>query len=108
MTVGMSAPPIGMINSTPKASEIKIISGNSSQAFGKNTNSTPAKMATPNSDKLIAFWPLYVIGRVGMISMSLPAAIRLPVKVRKPRITSATRAPTPNAVIFSGWWQIQR
>ena len=45
---------MGMINSTPKVSEIKIISGNNSQAVGKTTSNTPAKMAMPNSDKYYA------------------------------------------------------
>ena len=39
-----------------------------------------------------------MIGRVGITSWSLPAAIRLPVKVRKPRITSTTSAIVRNAV----------
>ena len=47
------------------------------------------------------FGPCRVIGRVGMISVNLPAAIKLPVNVRKPRMTSATRAPTPNLVTCS-------
>ena len=70
--------------------------------LGASTSHTPARMATANSERLIAFWFRKVMGRVGMISWSLPAAIRLPVKVRKPRITSATRAPMPNAVMRFG------
>ena len=39
-----------------------------------------------------------MIGRVGTISCSLPAAIRLPVNVRYPRITSTPIAPIRNVV----------
>jgi hypothetical protein len=39
-----------------------------------------------------------VIGRVGIISCSLPAAIRLPVNVKPPRITSMAIAPVRNGV----------
>ena len=34
------------------------------------------------------FCPLYVIGRCGNTSCSFPAAIKLPVNVSEPRITS--------------------
>jgi len=56
----------------------------------------------------MAFCPLYVIGRVGMISMSLPAAIKLPVKVRNPKITSATKAPVSNPLSGSRSWFTDR
>ncbi len=39
-------------------------------------------MAIASSRKFRTFWFLYVIGRVGSTSCSLPAAIRLPVNVR--------------------------
>ena len=58
MTVGMSAPPIGMISSTPKASASTMMTGN------RNDHSTGFRIdadhrtatATPSSRKLIWFW----------------------------------------------------
>jgi hypothetical protein len=82
MTVGMSAPPIGMIISTPKVSESTTITGKSCHISGRNRSSRAAPAATPSSPRLTKFCPRYVIGRVGTISISLPAAMRLPVKVR--------------------------
>ena len=38
-----------------------------------------------------------------MISWSLPAAIRLPVNVRYPRMTSIAMAPVRNAVSWPSW-----
>ena len=46
----------------------------------------------------MTFWFLYVIGRVGSTSWSLPAAIRLPVNVRYPSSTSTTIAKVRKAV----------
>ena len=50
---------------------------------------------------LTTFCPGYVTGRCGIhfTSWSLPAAIRLPVNVKKPRITSTARALMRKGVI---------
>jgi hypothetical protein len=78
----MSAPPIGMINSTPKTSESRITSGNRYGVLGLATSQRPAATAIASSRRFTKFCPRYVIGRVGMTSWSFPAAIRLPVQVR--------------------------
>src|SRR5882762_4139896 len=49
--------------------------------------------ATPSNPRLTKFCPLYVIGRCGKISWSFPAAIKLPVNVSEPRITSTESTP---------------
>ena len=98
ITVGMSAPPIGMISSTPNTSDSPTMTGKSCHCVGSQIRPTPANTAIASSARFTAFWPRYVMGRVGITSWSLPAAIRLPVKVRKPRITSTTMAPVRNAV----------
>ena len=51
---------------------------------------------SPSSERLTMFCPLYVIGRCGRISCSLPAAITLPVNVSDPRITSSASTAIMN------------
>ena len=56
-------------------------------------DASPESTATPtaaiaSTARLTKFCPLYVIGRCGRTSCSFPAAIRLPVNVSEPRITS--------------------
>jgi len=58
MTVGMSAPPIGMISRTPKSSDRPIMTGNSHHTSGRSTSATPDTTAMPSSDRLMKFWPL--------------------------------------------------
>ena len=57
MTVGMSAPPIGMISNTPKARPSTARIGTIQSAFGLNTSTTTSTAATPRIEKLMAFWP---------------------------------------------------
>ena len=96
MTVGMSAPPMGTIIITPNIRGIIIISGKRCIREGSSTSSTATTMATPSSDKLTRFWPLYVMGRCGRTSWSLPAAIKLPVSVSEPRMISNDRTAIMN------------
>ena len=69
-------------------------------AVGCTTTRTPSATAIASTPMLTKFWPGYVTGRCGiqLTSWSLPVAIRLPVKVRKPRMISATMALIRNAV----------
>jgi hypothetical protein len=46
-----------------------------------------------NSEMFIAFWPRYVIGEPRISSWSLAKAIKLPVIVSEPNITSNAIAP---------------
>ena len=103
MTVGMSAPPIGMISITPNinASPMMVRKTVADQdATGLRTRAAPRVTARRSSPMLTAFCSGKVTGRCGihLISCSLPAAIRLPVKVRKPRMISATMAVIRNGV----------
>ena len=56
MTVGMSAPPIGMINSTPNASERRMSDANAGQNAGLIARYTPEAMASASSARLTRFW----------------------------------------------------
>ena len=57
MTVGMSAPPIGMISSTPKARPSTAMIGTIQSAFGLNTSTTTRTAPAPRIAKLMTFWP---------------------------------------------------
>ena len=57
-------------------------------------------IATTSIERLKRFCPLKVIGRCGSTSCSLPAAIRLPVTVSPPRITSQHSTDILNGGIF--------
>jgi len=107
MTVGMSAPPIGMISSTPKSNASPMITGNSRGAHGAvgwRVIAAASASARPNSDRFVTFCPGYVTGRCGthVTSCSLPAAIKLPVSVRYPRRISAISATIRKVVRCSG------
>ena len=88
ITVGMSAPPIGMTSIQPKFSARMMISTNSDRRPDSDPASEsaahPAARPGRMAEKLTMFWPLYSHGRCGihLISCSFPAAIRLPVNVR--------------------------
>ena len=56
ITVGMSAPPIGRISSTPNTSDSTTTTGNSCQASGFTTRYRPAPIAIASSTKLKMFW----------------------------------------------------
>ncbi len=88
----MSAPPIGTISMIPNASDRTATIGNSSFEPGFATRMPTRTSAVPRTERLITFWPRYVMGRWGSHSMSFPAAIRLPVNVRNPSTTSIPRA----------------
>ncbi len=99
----MSAPPIGMISKTPKISASASIAMNAfppHAASGCSTSATPSPTASARTPRFTKFWPGYVTGRCGihLTSCSLPAAMRLPVNVRKPRMTSITSALMRNGV----------
>ena len=58
MTVGMSAPPMGMISRTPNTSASRMMTGKSMgahAAVGWSTSATPAANAIPNSARLVTF-----------------------------------------------------
>ena len=60
MTVGMSAPPMGMISSTPNSVASPMITGNTVRAAGAvgcSTNSTPRTRAAPSTPRLTKFCP---------------------------------------------------
>ena len=57
MTVGMSAPPIGMIRSTPKASASTAMIGTIQVWPGSKTSTTTSARAAPSTAKFTAFWP---------------------------------------------------
>jgi hypothetical protein len=64
----------------------------------------PQSTAMANRARLLWFWPAVGDGtlRDPLDLLQLAAAIRLPVKVRKPSSTSATSAKTRNGVSISG------
>ena len=92
----MSAPPIGMIIITPKINGIMIMTGNKYVFSGWITRITAMAIATASIPRFTRFWPLYVIGRCGNTSCNFPAAIKLPVNVSAPRITSSDSTPIRN------------
>ena len=98
----MSAPPMGVTSNTPKSSETPTMIGNRKVRPGRNINVIPRITAELNTAKLTMFCPLYVIGRCGRISCSLPAAMRLPVKVSDPMMTSSDISTTSNFVRWRG------
>ena len=107
MTVGIYAPPIGMMNSNPNSTASPTTPENAwadHGAVGFTTTATPSAAAITRTPILTTFCPGYVTGRWGihLTSCSLPAAIKLPVKVRNPRMTSATMALMRNAVSSAG------
>jgi hypothetical protein len=103
MTVGMSAPPIGRMSRTPKTSARPASTAKYCHCVGSRTSMTEQKTAMPSSRKVTRFWLRYVTGRVGMISWSLPAAMRAPVRVRKPSRTSIEIATVRKVVSSPGW-----
>ena len=102
ITVGMSAPPMGRIRSTPKARASATKIGKSHIAPGQITRATPHAAARARIARLRTFWFLYVMGRPGRSSWSLPKAMRLPVKVRKPRSISRARMLISNVPMALG------
>ncbi len=58
ITVGMSAPPIGMIIITPNASEIRMMAGKSVGCAGFQTRMPAAMTARASSPRLTMFCPL--------------------------------------------------
>ena len=93
MTTGMSAPPIGSTNSTPKASAPRMIA-TSSASF-----STPATIAIAEAEehrqqdaRLPYFWPGYVIGRPVISSWSFAKATMLPANDTEPMSAERTMA----------------
>src|SRR5436309_2342379 len=93
ITVGISAPPMGIIIITPNRSGMPTINGKSCVFSGCATNMLATTIATPRSPRLTMFCPLYVIGRCGRTSCNFPAAIKLPVNVSEPRMTSSESTP---------------
>ena len=57
ITVGMSAPPIGMIRNTPKASDSTAMIGTIQVWVGSITSTTTRARAAPSTAKFTAFWP---------------------------------------------------
>ncbi len=57
MTVGMSAPPIGMIRNTPNASARTAMTGTIHVWPGSATSTMTSASATPSTAKFTAFWP---------------------------------------------------
>ena len=82
-----------MIIITPNNKGMPTISGKNCAFSGCATSIPATAMATPRSPRLTMFCPLYVMGRCGKISCSFPAAIKLPVNVSDPRMTSSERTP---------------
>ena len=68
MTVGMSAPPIGMIIITPNASGMPMMKGKRKVLSGCRTSITAIPTAIASNPRFTKFWPLYVIGRCGNTS----------------------------------------
>jgi hypothetical protein len=89
----MSAPPIGMINSTPNSNAAPINTANATVESGSTTSQIAAMTDVISVPMLTKFRPGYTIGRVETISCSLPNAIRLPVNVKKPSSISSASAP---------------
>ena len=57
MTVGMSAPPIGMISSTPNSSESTMITGNRKDSCsGRKMSAMPHTTAIARRPRFDAFW----------------------------------------------------
>ena len=54
----MSAPPIGMIRKTPKASASTAMTGMIQVWPGSTTSTITSAMATPSTAKFTAFWPV--------------------------------------------------
>ena len=53
ITVGMSAPPIGMISSTPNTSASATMTGNSSLCEGSTTSTTTSAMAAASMPRFM-------------------------------------------------------
>ena len=58
ITVGMSAPPMGMISSTPNNNASAAKSGNNTVCSGETINATPTPAAAAKTPRLTKFWPL--------------------------------------------------
>ncbi len=96
MTTGISAPPIGKTNSTPKIRAASINPAN--QNHGTAPRFTMMKTATPKMAKpstaLTACWPLYVTGRPVIHSCSFRKAMIDPEKLTAPIIALMTSETT--------------
>ena len=57
ITVGMSAPPIGITSITPNTSDSTISTGNRNVHAGLTTSRMPMRTPAPISEKLTKFWP---------------------------------------------------
>ena len=57
MTVGMSAPPMGVTSSTPKMSATMTMMGNSHAFAGFTTSATANASAAPSTERLTIFCP---------------------------------------------------
>src|ERR1700674_2431213 len=107
-TTGISAPPIGMMISTPSANAIAVKMTNGSHAC-VSMKMTPKPSMARASSRLIMCWPRYTTGaplnkRNWYLPESLPNAITEPENVIAPTnvpINNSTRLPTgigsPNA-----------
>jgi hypothetical protein len=56
MTVGMSAPPIGISSATPNASASTMMIGTAHDAVGSMTRYTPSSRAPASSERFTMFW----------------------------------------------------
>ena len=88
MTVGISAPPMGMMRNTPKTKPHTMMIGMAHVRPGLMTRATIKPMATPSTPKLTKICPGYTNGRCGRISCSFPAAMSEPVNTRHPSTIS--------------------
>jgi hypothetical protein len=70
---------------------------------GSRTSRTRSAKAPKNMEMFMAFCPFQVTGAPVMSPWSLPKAMRLPVKVRKPKNTSNPRAPMVNRSSVPAW-----
>ena len=58
MTVGMSAPPIGTISSTPNSRDRPAKMGNIHVCSGDTISAIPNRTAHARTNRLTMFWPL--------------------------------------------------
>src|SRR3990172_5898536 len=92
MTTGMSAPPIGMTESTPRISARMLSTMNRPDAGGATMTYTESPIAISSRTRLSQCCPLNRIGRPGMISWSFAKAMTLPVNVTPPTIVDSGMA----------------
>ena len=107
ITTGMSAPPIGSTNSTPKSADAAIKTQSSHWSCTPATSAMPAASATANSAAFTTCWPGYVIGRPPISSCSFANATIEPANEIEPISADSTIASEMSTVGVPGAGRIR-